>query len=366
MFDTDREPDFGRFLDTLLLRRAWRRPPQFDFIIDARHKAAVLGRPAETADDEAAFYRAAGYDYVQASVYAPHDELIDAQQRQRSASGSASHGDTCVIPTLADFRSKRWSWQDLAEGDTTRIEPALERAERLAEALPGRMKLLLHGADVFTFAWEMIGFDAFCLASYEEPEFIRAVMDSLAAAQLNAIDAALRRCGDRVGAIIYSDDIAYTEGLMLSPDFFKQYLFPTIGEVARRGESAGAPLIYHSDGRLYDVFDDLTTLGVKAIQPLEPKSMDPMAIKQRWPGRLCLLGHIDLDLMARGEPDQVEAHVRQEIDQLNADGGYMPGVSNTVPDYVKTENYLRMIRTIQSYPDELIETPGGVGCGHAS
>jgi len=56
--------------------------------------------------------------------------------------------------------------------------------------------------------------------------------------------------------------------------------------------------------------------------------------------------------MARGEPDDVEAHVRAKIDRLNQGGGYMPGVSNTVPDYVRFENYQRMIETVMSYPDE--------------
>ena len=109
------------------------------------------------------------------------------------------------------------------------------------------------------------------------------------------------------------------------------------------------PFLYHTDGRLYDVLDDLARVGVNAIQPLEPKAMDPLEIKRRWPGKFCLCGNIDLDLMARGTPDEVERHVRAKIERLNVGGGYMPGVSNTVPDYVKFENYARMIETVFSY-----------------
>ncbi len=76
--------------------------------------------------------------------------------------------------------------------------------------------------------------------------------------------------------------------------------------------------------------------------------MDPLDIKARWPGKFCLIGNIDLDLMSRGTPQQVEAHVRDRIDTLNAGGGYMPGVSNTVPYYVNFENYVRMIQTVYS------------------
>lgn len=73
--------------------------------------------------------------------------------------------------------------------------------------------------------------------------------------------------------------------------------------------------------------------------------------KARWLGRFCLLGNIDLDLMSRGSEADVERRVRDRIDRLNPAGGYMPGVSNTVPYYVKFENYQRMIQTVHSYAD---------------
>jgi uroporphyrinogen decarboxylase len=220
------------------------------------------------------------------------------------------------------------------------------------DVLPPTMKILVHNADVFTYAWELLGFSPFCLASLEQPGFIRELMQSLATAQLNATRAAAALAGDQLGALFYSDDIAYTEGLMLSPDFYREFLFPTIAAFGQIGAAQGAPLIYHTDGRLYDVFDDLANVGVRAIQPLEPKAMDPREIQRRWPGKFCLLGNVDLDLMSRGTPDAVEDHVRDRIDTLNARGGYMPGVSNTVPDYVRTENYLRMIETVYGYPQE--------------
>lgn len=46
--------------------------------------------------------------------------------------------------------------------------------------------------------------------------------------------------------------------------------------------------------------------------------------------------------MARGTAAEVAAQVRERVARLNAAGGYMPGVSNTVPSYVRAENYARM------------------------
>lgn len=310
-----------------------------------------MGRPVREPVDDMAFMRAAGYDYIQCTVHVPAAELTAAKQAQRG--DAATHGaDHGIIDSPEHYRSREWSWQAAARGDLRVIQPQLDWLAGLARVLPPGMKILIHNADVFTYAWELVGFSPFCFFSLEQPEFIGELMQSLAAAQLNATRAALDVAGDAAGVLMYSDDIAYTEGLMLRPEFFREFLFPTIGQFVGLGRDHGdLPLIYHTDGRLYDVLDDLARLEVRGIQPLEPKSMDPLEIQHRWPGRFCLLGNIDLDLMARGTPDAVEQHVRERITRLNVGGGYMPGVSNTVPDYVKFENYQRMIETVYSYAD---------------
>ncbi len=352
----DPAPDFDRFLDVLLLRKAWLRPPQFDFHINAVHKASVLGRPAKTGKDLVEFFTVSGYDFVQVSVFMPQPELAEAQKAEQSKGDADSFGaGSTVIESAEQYRSKRWSWHDMAEGDLSSIEYQYELLEQVAEAIPDSMKILLHGADVFTFTWELMGFNNLCFAMYEEPDFVRELMQSLADAQYHAYRGAIDRVGDKIGALFYSDDIAHGAGPFMSPDFFRQHLFPTMHRYAKMGQLIGAPFIYHSDGKLYPVMDDLVEVGVKGIQPLEPKAMDPLQIKQQWPGKICLMGNIDLDLMSRGTAEQVESHVREKIDRLNVGGGYMPGVSNTVPDYVNLENYLRMIEVINSYPMEEVK-----------
>ncbi len=358
MLNINPKPDFERFLDTLLLRKGWKRPPMFDFHVDDMHKESILGRPMKTPADDVAFWHAAGYDYVHAFYLLPTPEMKAKQDAAKKASGSRSHAsmeDDNIINSLEHYRSRRWAWQEIAQGDLSALSSQFDDFERMAEALPDGMKLILHGADIFTYAWEMIGFNQTCFASYEEPEFVDAVMGDLAGAVHAGMQEGLKRLGDAVGAIFFSDDIAYTAGLMLGPDFFRQMLFPHIKTLADMGKAAGKPLIYHSDGKLYDVFDDLAQAGVRGIQPLEPKSMEPLEIQKRWPGKFCLMGNIDLDLLGRGTLDQAEAETRKKIEELGAQGGYMPGVSNTVPDYVKIENYARMIETIHSYPDDAID-----------
>jgi len=246
------EPDFAKFRATLLCERGWKRPPLFDFLIDRSHKQRWLGRPIETPADEVAFYTAAGYDYVQG--YCGHvPQEMQRVHEARHASGAKTHEAGGIITDLNQFQSQRWSWFDMAEGDMSSFAEKLDAAEQTAAAMPDGMKMVLWTNDAFTFAWEMIGFTEFCLASYEQPELIEAVMGSLGRVNVNIVEAGLRRLGDAVGAIIFSDDIAYTEGLMLAPEFFRTYLFPHMKRMADLGDKLDIPMFYHSDGKLYDV-----------------------------------------------------------------------------------------------------------------
>jgi uroporphyrinogen decarboxylase len=351
----DPQPDFARFKATLLLQKAWRRPPLFDFWIHPAHMQRVLGREATSAADWAESFWSFGYDFMHAPAYPPRPELHAVQQAEKTAGNAGSFSSEHVLISGPEaFRARRWSWQPIAEGDLSSVLGTVEWIEQAAAALRPGMKLVLNGADIFTQAWMLTGFNEFCMFSLEEPEFLRELMDELGAAQYNLLAECIRRVGDRVGAVFFSDDIAYTEGLMLGPKFFVSHLVPWIAKIADLGRRIDAPMIYHSDGKLFDIMDALVGAGVRGIQPLEPKSMDPLEIKKRWPGRLCLMGNIDLDLLARGTAEQAERHVREKIDRLNVGGGYIVGVSNTVPDYVRYENYVRMIETVWSYPLEEI------------
>jgi uroporphyrinogen decarboxylase len=71
--------------------------------------------------------------------------------------------------------------------------------------------------------------------------------------------------------------------------------------------------------------------------------MDIVELKRLYGDRLTLIGNIDVDLLARGTPEQVEAQVKLRISQLAKGGGFLLASSNSVCDYVKPENYTAML-----------------------
>ena len=105
----------------------------------------------------------------------------------------------------------------------------------------------------------------------------------------------------------------------------------------------GLPFIYHSDGCLYEVVEDLVACGFHALHPVEPQAMDGRQLKRMVEGRMCLLGGVDVDRLARGTPDEVQTLARRHIREMGYDGAYALGSANSVPDYVPVENFRALI-----------------------
>jgi uroporphyrinogen decarboxylase len=153
-----------------------------------------------------------------------------------------------------------------------------------------------------------------------------------------------------VGAIWYTDDLAYTEGLIVSPQVYRRHLFPWMRKIKAVCRERDLPLLFHSDGDLWEVMDDLIEIGVNALHPIEPKAMDIAEVKRKVGGKLCLIGNVDLGYtLTRGTPAEVRAEVRERIRTCGPGGGYCVGSSNTVTNYVPLANYKAMIEAAKEF-----------------
>jgi uroporphyrinogen decarboxylase len=291
-----------------------------------------------TLDDEVEFALQAGYDYVKIQPAVDFDP--GGANRGAGISynpdGSvfrrwASEG-TGVITTMEEL--ERFRFPQPREIDYSRMD-------RVRRVVPDGMGVVGQYGDIFTMTWEMMGFEAFSVAVHEQPELVEALNRRLGDLVVGMFE--VFAASDAVDALWYSDDIAYTEGLMVSPAVLDRYFFPWLRAIGDLARSSGKPLIYHSDGVLYRVMDRIADCGVDALHPVEPKAMNLAEVKARYGHRFCLIGGVDVDLLARGTPEAVREVVRMNIEAAGAGGGYCVGSGNSIPEYVRMENYLAML-----------------------
>jgi uroporphyrinogen decarboxylase len=335
---------FERLRMALTLAGKPDRVPLIELDIDRQVMAAYLGRPIQSMADWAAFYMAAGYDYVpvqvglmevgspiatEATIHHRHSYSVytDAETERKWA---ALHDG--VIRSVDDLRAFPWPRQRALD---------MSLLDETAQYLPEGVKLVAIIGKVFTAAWMLMGFEAFAFGMVEEPELVAALMATTGEIQLEATRRAAAH--PAVGAVFHPDDIAYTEGLLLAPGFFREHLFPWYARMGEACRERDVLMAYHSDGDLTEVLEDLIGCGFCAIHPIEPKAMDARELKRRVGDRLCLLGNIEVDRLARGTPEEIRGLCEANIRDLAGDGGYCLGSSNSVTDYVRLENYLAML-----------------------
>jgi uroporphyrinogen decarboxylase len=331
-------------LKTTLRRGKAPYVPNMELGIHPRMKERFLGRPILSLADEIEFWRKAGYDYIKLQPGANFNPgNIDTGKKTLYADGAAvdrtwaseSHG---VVTTMQEFES--YVFPDAADFDYSRFE-------RVRALLPEGMGVIGQYGDIFTMTWEMMGLETFSMALFEHPELVQQLNNRIGTLVLSMFEY-FAQC-DAVDVIWYSDDIAYVNGLLVSPDVLDQIFFPWLKKIGDLAHAAGKPLVYHTDGSLYDVFDRIIACGVDALHPIEPKAMAIADVKKRYGDKLALIGHVDVDMLSRGTEDQVREQVKKNIEEAGYNGGYCAGSGNSIPDYVKYENYLAMLKAVRDF-----------------
>jgi uroporphyrinogen decarboxylase len=143
-------------------------------------------------------------------------------------------------------------------------------------------------------------------------------------------------------AVLIAEDIAFKGGVLFSPEFLRNHLFGRLKNIVSRYQDRGIKVLFHSDGDLSAVLDDIVQAGFTGIHPVETMAgMDLKKIRARYP-RLVILGGVDCSqLLPFGKPEEVYQVVRENI--RDAGGyGYFAGSSSEINNEVPLENSLAL------------------------
>lgn len=337
------KPDYTNLLKTLR-RLPTKYIPLAELGVHPNIKEKVISKKIMSMEDEVEFWYKAGYDYIKLqpkvdfnpakiglsnNLTFNHDGSVFRKWASENSGVITNEKelDNYVFPNPEDF-------------DYSNFEEA-------TKLLPDGMCIIGQYGDIFTMTWEMMGFENFSISLFENDDLVTRLNNKLGELEFAMFRNFIQF--DSVKAIWYSDDIAYTNSLMVSQDVLDKYFFPWLKKIGDLARNYDKPLIYHSDGILYDVFDKIIECGVNAIHPIEPKAMRIEEVKQKYGDKLCLIGNIDVDLLSRGKPDEVRNNVLLNIEKVGYNGGYCVGSGNSIPEYVILENYHTMLATVKEY-----------------
>lgn len=222
-------------------------------------------------------------------------------------------------------------------------ESFYEPAYQFLKKYKGDSAAMAHVRTGFSNTYISMGLDTFSLALYDNPKFVTTVMDIFAEwsikviTHLNELDFDL---------MCIADDLSGDAGTLISPQIIREVFFPRMKKVVK---NIKLPWIYHSDGDVLPVFDDLLTLGMNGFCPIQPDVMDIVQLNKDYGDKVCLMGNVSVDLLSKGTPEQIDKEVKQKIETLGTGGGYILASSNGIAASCKPENVIAMDEAVSKY-----------------
>ena len=218
----------------------------------------------------------------------------------------------------------------------------------LVERYKGDTAIMLHHRAAFMWSAYLVGLDNLLLYFALDPEFAHELMDMVREANIAMVRRAIRA---GVEVVFLGDDYAHNLAPMMSPDHFREFIFPRLAKMIAAIHEEGAYCIKHSDGNLWPILDMIVDAGPDAINPLEPVAgMEIARVKAEYGDRVCLIGNIDCgELLSHGTEEDVRKAVRHCIADAGVGGGYILSSSNSIHPSVDPQNYLAMVRAGQKF-----------------
>ena len=148
---------------------------------------------------------------------------------------------------------------------------------------------------------------------YETAEFFR-LRDMVHDFNMQALALAVKTEADAVG---FMDDWGRQNALLISPEQWRRVFKPLYRDYCGMIRAAGKKVFFHSDGCIFDIYEDLIEIGVDAVNS-QLFCMDIEAIGRRFAGRITFWGEISRqDTLPFGAPADVRravARVRRALD----------------------------------------------------
>lgn len=156
----------------------------------------------------------------------------------------------------------------------------------------------------------------------------------------------------KVDILRIADDIGMQDRLLFSPGQFKDFLAPRIKKIVDMAHSHNVKVMFHSCGAIEPLIEDIISIGVDILDPLQVTAagMEPKILKGKYGRRICLHGSIDTQyLLPQGSVEDVRIKVKNMIDVLGKDGGFILSPTHVLQNDVPVENIKALYSTANKF-----------------
>lgn len=190
---------------------------------------------------------------------------------------------------------------------------------------------------------ERLGIEMFAYVDADQPGLVSEILETSTRIRVDRIhvvaDRQLSPC------VLTFGDIACKGRLLHSPEWLRREFFPRLKRLNDAWHEHGLKCLFHSDGLLMEVMDDLIAAGIDGLNPIETVAgMNLAEVKAKYGRKIFLAGGIDMSqLLSNGTPEEVREVCRDAI--RTAYPGYFIGSTTEADNSSALNNLIAMIDT---------------------
>jgi uroporphyrinogen decarboxylase len=222
---------------------------------------------------------------------------------------------------------------------------------RLFRESTNRAIIGLFGGNLFEMGQFFYRADNFFMLLAAEPKKAHRFLDQLVEIHLANLEKFLAAVGSSIDIILFGDDLGMQTGPMLSPRMYCEF-FKTRHQTLwnRAKELADVKVMLHCCGGVRELLPHLIDAGLDAINPVQItcSGMNAAELKAEFGRDLTFWGGgcDTRGILPNAHPEQVAAHVRNQVRVLSPGGGFVFQQVHNILANVPPENIVAMLDAV--------------------
>ena len=231
-------------------------------------------------------------------------------------------------------------------------EALCEGARQLREN-SDRAIIGLFGGNLFEVGQFLYRNDQFMMMLAGEPQRAHRFLDKLVEIHLANLERFLGAVGKHIDIILFGDDLGMQTGAMISPAMYCEFFKERHKLLWNRAkELADVKVMLHCCGGVRELLGHLIEAGLDAINPVQIScsGMNASELKAEFGRELTFWGGgcDTRDILPNGTPEQVAEHVKEQVEILKKDGGFVFQQVHNILANVAAENIVAMFDAVNA------------------